>query len=40
MATIYIETSIIGYMTARSRDAVIFQARQELTRRWWEFSRH
>lgn len=36
MATIYIETSIIGYLTARSRDAVIFQARQQLTKEWWE----
>jgi hypothetical protein len=36
MATVYIETSIVGYLTARSRDAVIFQARQELTREWWE----
>lgn len=36
MATVYIETSIVGYMTARSRDAVIFQARQELTRDWWQ----
>ena len=36
MATVYIETSIFGYLTARSRDAVIFLARQELTRDWWE----
>ena len=35
MATVYIETSIIGYMTARSSDAVIFLARQQLTRQWW-----
>jgi hypothetical protein len=35
MATVYVETSIVGYLTARSRDAVIFQARQELTRNWW-----
>ena len=39
MSTVYIETSIIGYLTARSRDDVIFQARQQLTRDWWEFSR-
>ena len=39
MATVYIETSIVGYMTARSRDAVIFQARQELTRKWWHSRR-
>jgi hypothetical protein len=36
MATVYVETSIVGYLTARSRDAVIFQARQELTRNWWQ----
>lgn len=35
MATVYIETSIIGYLTARSTGDVIFQARQKLTRRWW-----
>ncbi len=35
MATVYIETSIIGYMTARSSNAVIFLARQQLTRQWW-----
>jgi hypothetical protein len=39
MATVYIETSIIGYLTARSRNDVIFQARQELTRSWWESRR-
>ena len=31
-ATLYVETSIIGYLTARSRDEVIFKARQDLTR--------
>lgn len=36
MATVYIETSIIGYLTARSTGDVIFQARQKLTRRWWD----
>ncbi|MHB8971930.1 MAG: type II toxin-antitoxin system VapC family toxin [Pirellulaceae bacterium] len=35
MATVYIETSIIGYLTARSSNAVIFLARQQLTRQWW-----
>jgi hypothetical protein len=35
MATVYIETTIIGYLTSRSASDVIFQARQELTRRWW-----
>lgn len=36
MATIYIETTIVGYLTARFAGDVIFQARQELTRRWWD----
>lgn len=40
MATLYIETTIIGYLTARSRDTVIFQARQELTREWWNRRRN
>ena len=40
MAAVYIETSIIGYMTARSSDAVIFQARQQLTQQWWAGQRH
>ena len=36
MASIYIETTIFGYLTARSTSDVVFQARQELTRRWWD----
>ena len=36
MATVYIETSIIGYLTSRSASDVIFQARQTLTRCWWD----
>ena len=39
MATVYIETSIAGYLTARSRDAMIFRARQELTWTWWNEKR-
>ena len=39
MPTVYIETTIIGYLTARSRDAVIFLARQQLTRQWWNEER-
>ncbi len=35
MTTVYVETTIIGYLTARSSDAVIFLARQQLTRQWW-----
>ena len=36
MAIVYVETSIVGYLTARSRDVLIFRARQELTRAWWD----
>ncbi len=39
MTTVYVETSIIGYLTARSSDAVIFLARQQLTRQWWSDER-
>jgi len=39
MASVYIETSIIGYLTSRSREDVIFQARQQLTRIWWNVRR-
>jgi hypothetical protein len=39
VATVYIETSIIGYLAARSSDAVVFRARQELTRQWWNGQR-
>ncbi len=40
MATVYIETSIVGYLTARSNEAVIFQARQQLTQQWWAGQRN
>lgn len=36
MSAIYVETSIVGCLTARSAADVVFQARQELTRRWWQ----
>lgn len=39
MTSIYLDTSIIGYLTARSPADVIFQARQKLTQRWWERGR-
>ncbi len=39
MPTVYIETSIIGYLTARSSDAIVFLARQQLTRQWWNEER-
>ncbi len=39
MASVYIETSIIGYLTSQLRADVIFQARQQLTRIWWNARR-
>ncbi len=39
MDKIYIETSIISYLTARSSQDVVTLARQELTREWWEMRR-
>lgn len=34
--TVYIETSIIGYLTARSSKNLIIAANIEITRDWWE----
>ena len=39
MAVVYIETSIIGYLTARSSDQIVFRARQQLTIQWWQADR-
>ncbi len=37
--TIYIETSIIGYLTARSTKNLIITGNIEITRKWWQ-NRH
>ncbi len=37
--TIYIETSILGYLTARSTKNLILAANIEVTRDWWESRR-
>jgi predicted nucleic acid-binding protein len=37
--TLYIETSIIGYLTARSSNNLILMANVEATREWWETRR-
>ena len=39
MPRVYVEKSIVGYLASRPRDEVIFQARQELTRIWWNARR-
>ena len=38
--TVYIETSVIGYLTARSTKNLIIAANIEITREWWEFRRN
>jgi predicted nucleic acid-binding protein len=39
MATVYLETTVIGYLTSRpSRDLVV-AAHQQLTRDWWDIHR-
>jgi len=36
---LYIETSIVSYLTSRPSRNIITAARQELTRQWWEAER-
>ena len=35
VSTVYIETSVVSYLTARPSRAVVLAARQALTRDWW-----
>jgi hypothetical protein len=37
--TVYIETSIFGYLTARSTKNLILASNMEITKDWWEFRR-
>lgn len=38
--TVYIETSIIGYLTARPSNNLILMANLEATRQWWQTRRN
>jgi predicted nucleic acid-binding protein len=38
--TVYIETSILGYLTARSTKNLILAANMEVTKDWWELRRN
>jgi predicted nucleic acid-binding protein len=38
--TVYIETSVIGYLAVRPSNNLIFMANLEITRRWWETRRN
>lgn len=35
MSTVYIETTVVSYLTARSSRDVVLAAHQTLTREWW-----
>lgn len=39
METVYIETSILGYLTARSTKNLILAANIEITKDWWDSRR-
>ena len=36
MSTIYLETSIIGYLTSRPSRDLVTAANQQLTHDWWD----
>jgi hypothetical protein len=38
-STVYLETSIISYLTGRATRNVVISAHQQLTRRWWDAQR-
>jgi hypothetical protein len=38
-STVYLETSIISYLTGRATRNVVITAHQRLTRRWWATQR-
>jgi hypothetical protein len=40
MATAYIETSVISYLTARPSPVLLAAAHQQVTREWWDHHRH
>ncbi len=37
---VYIETSVVSYLTARSGRDLVTASRQELTQEWWDGQRH
>jgi len=40
MKSVYIETSIFGYLTGRPSRDLLASARQQITERWWHDHRH
>ena len=39
-ATVYLETTVLSYLTARDAHDVVIAAHQSVTRTWWESQRH
>jgi len=39
MATIYVETSVVSYLTASDSSQIVALSRQMLTKRWWDTGR-
>ncbi len=37
--SVYVETSIIGYLTSRPSRDIVVAAQQQLTHEWWDFRR-
>ncbi len=37
--TVYIETSLVGYLTVRPSNNLILMANMEITRKWWDTRR-
>ena len=40
MKTVYLETSVFGYLTGRRSRDLLASARQQITERWWHDCRH
>ena len=40
MASVYIETSVVSYLTARPSASLLAAAHQQITREWWDHRRH
>ena len=38
--TVYVETSVISYLTSKPSGDLVVRAHQELTKRWWADQRH